>query len=156
LSIADYVDSVFFEKVTATGQLLQTYGGAKVINNILIYNQLVDNVASGVTYLRGRIKLKSGAIVYTDIIPVLTSGKHVIVFYPNPATRQSPLYYVLQQGIPSDSRLDLFDISGRLIKRYSSLPTQIDLSAFSPGIIIYKLISQENRTLETGKLVILK
>jgi hypothetical protein len=61
-----------------------------VINNNLIYNQLVNEVpAAGITYLRGRIKLKNGAVVYTDIIPVLTSGKKSILFYPNPVPEVS-------------------------------------------------------------------
>ncbi|HEX8334961.1 MAG TPA: S8 family serine peptidase, partial [Segetibacter sp.] len=79
LSVASYADSVYFEKVSSSGQLLQTYGGAKVINNNLIYTQLVAEVPSGITYLRGRIKLNSGAIVYTSVISVLTSGNKNIL-----------------------------------------------------------------------------
>jgi hypothetical protein len=131
LSIATYADSVYFEKVSSSGQLLQTYGGAKVINSNLIYSLLVYDVTSGVTYLRGRIKLNSGAIVYTDIIPVLTSGKKNIVFYPNPVNRSSALHYVLQQGVPASSQLQLFDIYGRLLKSFSSMPDKIDVSGFS-------------------------
>ncbi|MCW3090641.1 MAG: C-terminal target protein [Ferruginibacter sp.] len=154
LSIATYADSVFFEKVTATGQLLQIYGGAPVSKNTLIYTLLVNEVSSGITYLRGRIKLKNGSVVYTDIIPVLTSGKNSIVFYPNPAKRNSSLHYVLQQGIPAGSQLQLFDVSGRLLKSFSSLPDNIDISAFAPGVLIYRLLGIDNQLLETGKVII--
>jgi hypothetical protein len=154
LSIATYADSVYFDKVSSSGQLLQTYGGAKVINSNLIYSLLVDDVASGITYLRGRIKLNSGAIVYTDILPVLTSGKKNIVFYPNPVNRSLALHYVLQQGVPASSQLQLFDIYGRLLKSFSSIPDKIDVSGFSLGVIIYKLLDSDNSILETGKLVI--
>ena len=154
LSAAGYADSVFFEKVTAGGQLLQTYGGAKVSGSVAIYSQLVNDVPSGVTYLRGRIKLKSGAIVYTDIIPVLTSGKQRILFYPNPSTRNRQLHYVLQQGISPNSQLQLFDMYGRMLKTFTSLPDNIDLSGLPAGVIVYKLLNEKNETLQTGKLVI--
>jgi hypothetical protein len=154
LSIATYIDSVFFEEVSAAGQLLQTYGSAKVINNNLVYTQLVDQLPSGITYLRGRIKLKGGAIVYTDIVSVLTSGNKNVLFYPNPARRNMPLKYVLQQGVPTGSRLQFFDAYGRLLKSFPSMPDQIDISAFAPGLVIFKLLDRENRTLETGKLII--
>jgi hypothetical protein len=154
LSVATYVDSIFFEEVSAAGKLLQTYGSTKVINNNLIYNQLVDGVPSGVTYLRGRMKIKGGATVYTDIISVLTSGKKHVLFYPNPARRNMPLKYVLQQGLPTAIELQLFDEFGRLLKSFSSMPDELDISAFAPGLVIYKLMDSENRALETGKLII--
>ncbi|HLL42845.1 MAG TPA: hypothetical protein VK369_06875, partial [Segetibacter sp.] len=154
LSVATYVDSIFFEEVSAAGKLLQTYGSTKVINNNLIYNQLVDGVPSGVTYFRGRMKIKGGATVYTDIISVLTSGKKHVLFYPNPARRNMPLKYVLQQGLPTGIGLQLFDEFGRLLKSFSSMPDQLNISAFAPGLVIYKLMGSENRTLETGKLII--
>ncbi len=156
LSAARYVDSIYFELVTATGQLQFTYGSAKVIGNNLIYNQLVNNLSSGITYFRGRIKLKAGRIVYTDIINVLTSGQHPIVFYPNPSDGSNPINYVLKQGIPAYSRLQLFDMTGRLLKDISSLPDKIDISAFPSGILIYRLIGSNNDILDRGKIIIIQ
>jgi len=153
LSVAGYADSIFFEKVTATGQFLQSYGSIKA-TSALVYSQLVDEVSSGITYVRGRMKLKNGATVYTDVVPVLTSGKQNIWFYPNPATTNAVLSYVLRQGISTDSQLQLFDATGRLLKSYASMPDRIDLSGFAPGVLIYKLINSEKKMLETGKLVI--
>lgn len=154
LSVATYADSVFFDEVTATGQFLQTYGGQKASNNSLHYTQMIVEVPAGITYFRSRIKLKNGAFVYTDIIPVLTSGKKSLLFYPNPASRTQPLNYVLQQGIPTSSKLQLFDANGRLLKNYTSMPGTINISAFSPGVVIYKLLNSKNETLETGKIII--
>ncbi|RYZ28655.1 MAG: T9SS type A sorting domain-containing protein [Chitinophagaceae bacterium] len=154
LSVAGYADSVFFEKVTASGQLLQTYGGTNATNNTLIYSQLVNEVSGGITYLRGRIKLKNGEIVYTDIIPVLTSGSKNVWIYPNPAPANATVSYVLRQGVSVDSRLQLFDATGRLLKFYASMPDRINLSGFAPGVIIYKLVDSNDKILETGKLVI--
>lgn len=154
LSAANFVDSIYFERVTAQGVLLQTYRGLRVTGNDPQYTQFVNNLARGITYFRSKIKLKSGAIVYTDIISLLTSGKQNIVFYPNPASKKAPLKYVLMQGIPADNRIQFFDITGRMIKNFASLPTTIDITEFPTGILIYKLYNSNNKPLETGKLII--
>lgn len=153
LSAPVLVDSVFFERVTEQGALLQTYGGLQVSGNSL-YTQFADNLARGITYFRCKIKLKNGAVVYTDIISVLTSGKQNIVFYPNPVSKTATLNYVLMQGIPADNRIQFFDITGRLIRNYKSLPTKIDISNFPTGIVIYKIPGANDRALATGKLYI--
>jgi hypothetical protein len=152
----EYVDSVFFENVTASGQLLQNYGNAKVSQGTSVYSLLVNEVPSGTTYLRGRIKLKNGAVIYTEIVPVLTSGKKFIWFYPVPLQRNGELRFMLQQGIPSDNRLQFFDINGRLLRNYSSMPDKISTANFPPGLIFYKLLTLEGSTLETGKLLIIQ
>ena len=154
LSAAGYVDSIYFELVTATGQLLQTIGYIKSASNNNLYHQLANDVPSGTSYWRVRIKLKSGATVYTEIISVLTTGKRFILFYPNPSRRDDPLIYVLQQGIPTDSRLQLYDISGRVVKSFTELPDRINISKLPPGMLIYKLYSNDKKLLETGKLMI--
>jgi hypothetical protein len=156
LSAPSFVDSVFFERVSSQGMLLQTYGGKKVFNNSPLYDQFVSNLESGITYFRCKIKLKNGAIVYTDIISLLTSGTQKILFYPNPASKSAKLYYVMMQGISADKRIQFFDISGRLIRNFATLPTAFDLRDFPTGIIIYKLLGNNDRPLATGKLVIVK
>lgn len=153
LSISGYVDSIAFERVSPQGQLLQTYNTIKAGNSVL-YSQLAGNLQSGITYFRAKMKLKNGAIVYTDIISLLTSGKKNIVFYPNPASKKSGLHYVLMQGLAADNRIQFFDITGRLIRNYTSLPTVIDITTFPTGIIMYKLFDPNKRSLETGRLII--
>jgi Subtilase family len=155
LSAPGLVDSIFFEQVTASGQWLQTAGNTKVSASTGIYEQLVNNVPSGTSYWRVKIKLKNGVILFTEIISLLTTGKHFILFYPNPAGRNTLLTYTLQQGVPSDSRLQLLDINGRLLYNFSEMPGSIDASKLPPGLIIYKLFTSDNRLLETGKLILL-
>ncbi len=153
LSVAGYVDSVYFEEVMANGQLLQTYGGQRVSSSIIL-TQPVNQLKKGFTFFRGRIKLKSGAFVYTDIIDVLTSGKQSILFYPNPISKNKSLQYIIQQGIPSDVQFQLFDINGRMILNYKSIPKTINLTKVNTGIYIYKIM-KNNKQLETGKIVVL-
>lgn len=153
LSSPSYVDSVFFEQLSLSGQLLRVVGSSQVNSNA-IYEQLVTDLPACTTYWRVRLKMKSGAVVYTETIEVLTSGKRFILFYPNPVKRNTALHYMLQQGIPVDSKLLFFDVAGRLVKSYTSIPDNIDLSSFAAGLIIYKLYSSNGRLLETGKLVL--
>jgi Subtilase family len=154
LSITKNIDSIAFEKVTQQGQLLQTYGKLKVIDNTLLYNQLENELDRGITYFRGKIILKNGTVVYTDIVSVITSGNKNIIFYPNPVNTGTPLKYVLKQGLPGDTQLQLFDISGRMIKNYTSIPTTIDISKLPIGMVIYKLLDKNGGLVETGKLII--
>jgi len=154
LSAASFVDSIYFERVSPQGGLLQTYGGIQVTNTNPQYSQFVNNLARGIMYFRAKIKLTNGTIVYTDIISLLTSGRQNIVFYPNPVSKRGALKYVLMQGIPADNRIQFFDMAGRMIKNFLSLPTVIDISKFPTGILIYKLYSSNNKPLETGKLII--
>jgi Subtilase family len=154
LSAPSFVDSIYFEGVTPQGTLRQTYSGVKVLPGTTQYLQFVTNLARGNNYFRAKIKLKNGAIIYTEIISLLSSGKDMIVFYPNPARRNGSLNYVLMQGIPADNRIQFFDVTGRMIRNFASMPTNIDLSNFPTGIVIYKLFGADNKPVQTGKLVI--
>lgn len=149
----EFIDSIYFEQVSASGTMLQVYGSEKVSGNTTVFNQSANNLTSGVTYFRARIKLKSGGIVYTDVISVLTSGRQQIVFYPNPVNGND-LSYVLKQGTFADSKLKIYDMTGRLIKDFSSLPEKINMSGFPAGIYVYKLISVSDKILTTGKIVV--
>jgi hypothetical protein len=154
LSIASYTDSVYFERVTSSGQLLEIFGGQKTNSSTTIYNQFTNPLNVGVTYLRARIKLKNGQTVYTDIIQVLASGSKQILFYPNPANSNTDLNYILQQGTAADNPLQLFDISGRLVKSFAMLPASISTKGLAAGVYIYKLLNRDKAIIETGKLVI--
>jgi hypothetical protein len=154
LSEVAHVDSIFFGQVSAAGVWLADKGSAKVITGNRIYRQPVIDVPAGVSYWRARIKLKDGSILYTDVISVLTTGTRYIRFYPNPVNRNATLNFVLRQGTGSDSRLQIFDISGRLLRSYSEMPNNINIAGLAAGVLIYKLYSFDGQLLETGKLSI--
>jgi Subtilase family len=156
LSAPAYADSVFFEQVTGNGQLLKTYDGSKVLPGQFFYRQLVSQPEGGTIYLRARVLLKTGQYVYTDIISLLSSGRKMILFYPNPANRNNTLNYILRQGIPASVSLQFFDTSGRLLKSYASIPNKIEISTMPRGIVIYRLLSSNNKIVEIGKLNIWK
>lgn len=154
LSAPGYVDSVYFERVTANGEVVETYGGSKVNALVDIYNYVVENVLPGTTYLRGKIIMKNGGPMYTNIVSVLTTGSKYIRFYPNPAKRTLPLQRSILQGVATDTRLQFFDSYGRLVKNFTSLPDKINITGFPKGLVFYRLIGDDNKTLETGKIIV--
>ena len=154
ISALQYIDSIYFEEVSPSGNLIKTYGAAKVVNGTNIYYQNGFIEKSGLTYFRAKIKLKSGAIVYTDIVSVLTTGKQKILFYPNPASVSSGLQYVLQQGLDINNAIQFYDATGRYIKGYKTIPNKFDVSVFPKGVIFYKFLNNDFKVLETGKFLI--
>jgi hypothetical protein len=154
LSAPSYVDSLIFEQVTAGGQLIRVVGRQNADDLNFLYHQLVSEVPKGNSYWRVTIRLKSGAVILTNIISILTSGQRYIVFYPNPVTRSGTLNYVLRQGTAFESRLQLFDGVGRLIRDYTELPGTINTSLLPQGLMYYRLTTKDGVVLETGKLII--
>ncbi len=149
-----YLDSIYYERVTPQGNLLQQYAGQKIQLNTSLYKLLVNDLQSGNTYFRARIKLKNGTIVYTEIIEVLTSGKRKLLFYPNPVSKQGVLNIVLQQGLPVNSRLQFFDTMGRLIFSKEVQSNTLKISKLPAGVLHYRLLNKANNTLETGKVMV--
>ncbi|HUR65423.1 MAG TPA: S8 family serine peptidase [Chitinophagaceae bacterium] len=156
LSAPGYVDSLFFEQVSSNGQLIKNHGSIKVNSSSSLYDQFINEVPGGTSYWRVRIKLKSGAVVYSEIVSVLTSGTRYILFYPNPSRRTNSMVYNLKQGVPPDSRLQFFDISGRMLRDFTELPGIIKANSLPAGMLIYKLLTREGQLLETGKLLLLQ
>jgi hypothetical protein len=149
-----YLDSIYFEKVTPQGVVIAQYAGQKVNLNTTLYNALVSNLNNGTTYFRAKIKLKSGAIVYTEIIQVLSSGKRKILFYPNPVVKNGILNLVLEQGVPINSGLQIFDSMGRLVFSKVLQSNTISINSLPAGILYYKLLDIDRNTIETGKILV--
>ena len=153
LGLPAYVDSIFFEQVTLNGQVIKSYDGKKVTAGIATYTQTENDPPPGTSYWRAKLKLKDGRIIYTENISVQTSGRRYVIFYPNPVSRNGTLNYIMQQGVPPGSRLAFYDAAGRFLKSYFQ-SDPINISTLPAGVIMYKLITNDNKVLETGKLVI--
>lgn len=149
----DYIDSLFFEKLNSSGQVMTTGNGIKASAGQTLYTQDWSGLSNGANLFRAKIKLKNGAVVYSNVIAVLTSGDRYIYFYPNPAVTSSQLSYITRPGLPGDVTLMLFDLNGRLLRRYEGLPNKIDLSLLPRGVIVYQLLDINHRKLEGGKII---
>lgn len=156
LSTNRFVDSVSFEVVSAVGVLVKEIGVFKSSTTSLTYTQTVKDLPGGTNYFRAKIKLITGQVVYTNIISILISGSKLILFYPNPVVGDNALNYLLQQGVPGDCSLLLFDASGRLLREFIAIPPKIDISGLQAGVLFYKLIYPDKSKTETGKIVILR
>jgi hypothetical protein len=154
LSTTSGVDSIFFERVTTDGNFLQSLGSMQASIHQLEYVKRSEERIAGTIYIRARIRLKSGVFVYTDIIEVLSSGSKNILFYPNPVRQSSRLSYIMKQGISPDCRLQIFDLFGRTVRQYISLPTSIDVSGLLPGTYIFKISDRSGKQIEITKQVI--
>jgi hypothetical protein len=149
-----YLDSIYFEKVTPQGVVISQYAGQKINLNTALYNALVSNLNNGATYFTAKIKLKNGSIVYTETIEVLTSGKRKILFYPNPVVKKGTLNLVLEQGVPVNSGLQIFDAMGRLVFSKVLQSNTISINSLPSGILYYKLLDIDRNTIETGKILV--
>jgi hypothetical protein len=154
LSTIRNVDSIYFEQVEATGQLIQVAGRTRPFQNTFVYDQEVKSLQAGNSYFRVCILMANGQKHYTEIISIRTSGRKAILFYPNPVSRNGMVAFSLQQGISYGSRLQIFDTSGRLLKQYTSLPNRFDFSRLPAGVLIYRLLTEDGKQIETGKLVV--
>ncbi len=154
LSAVNYIDKISFEEVTEQGVLLQQLATQTAMAGKFLYEQTTAKLKAGISYFRVKIYLKSGAVVYTDILSLLTSGGDIARFYPNPASKKNAVNIVLEQGFPATSMLQFYDISGRLLRTFKYIPASLDLSSFSNGLLIYKIITPENTLLQTGKILL--
>ena len=153
LSAPAYTDSIYYEWIGAGGQLLRVVAAAKT-GSSFEYHYQVKDIPQGTSYWRARIRLRSGAMVYTEIISVLSSGQKKILFYPNPASREAPMNWVLQQGTPASSRLQLFDMGGHKLADYPELPPSLNLRGLAKGYYVYKLLGSNGSLMETGKILL--
>lgn len=154
LSTLANIDSIGFEKISPGGQLIQSFSASEILPGQLLYHHVINGLTAGNHYFRVCIRLKNGLSIYTDIAQVLVSGQQLILFYPNPANRAVPLKYILQQGILQGSTgLLLYDAAGRLLADHASIPDLLDISGFSPGIYVYRLI-RSGKAAEIGKILV--
>lgn len=156
LELSDWqqVDTVFFEEVNKNGTYVQTFGSLGIQKNNFIYLWQQNNLNSGTTYFRARIRLKNKTDVFTSISYVITSGSENIIVYPNPANRNSELYIKIMQGVPIESSLQILDAYGTIQKTVEANNNSIMLQGLMHGIYFFRLVHPNGKLLQTGKLII--
>ena len=101
----------------------------------------------------------SGARLTTATAPanLAIDNANTVTVFPNPAS--SELYVMCNVDTESDVKLNLYDISGRLLKTETLINTKesqkIDMHDLMNGVYLYKIINN-NTAIKTGKIIILK
>jgi hypothetical protein len=154
LSTTAYIDSISFERISVNGSVLQTYGGRTVINNEFVYTQTADYIPAGLHYFRARIKLSSGAIIYSDRVSIISSGENSLWVYPNPINGVGTLNYFLRnQG--QYFQLQLMLINGQILKQWEvAFSGTVRLPFLSTGIYFMRLVDANGRIAGATKLVV--
>ena len=78
------------------------------------------------------------------------------MFYPNPASVASGLQFLLAQGLDINNAIQFFDVNGKYLKGYKTIPNKIDVNIFPTGMIFYKLLDANFKVIETGNFIIVK
>ncbi|MCC6286880.1 MAG: T9SS type A sorting domain-containing protein [Chitinophagaceae bacterium] len=97
----------------------------------------------GINYYRIKQTDKDGAYTFSKIVNVNINAAGVARLTPNPANN----YFVLK-GILKAEKIDVFNISGQLVKQWTSVAgnQQLNISNLQPGIYIIKVIADKNET----------
>lgn len=154
LSFPQAVQQVIFEEVSSGGQVIQRYDPVAVGNNIFCRKE-IDILNKGLHFFRAKLILANGQTVYTNIIEILTSGNEAILFYPNPLPAGAALNYIVQAGVSGDSQLCFYNAQGQFVKKYKGLPNTFYFNYLPKGLLLYRLIDTNGKTIATGKLLIL-
>ncbi len=154
LSTPAYLDSIYFETLDKNGNVLVRHPSQKVGNTSLFYSYNIKGLSAGLHYFRAVLKPKSGGLIYTESNSVLISGSAVVRFYPNPTRKGVLLKRVVLQGISPDKAIQFFTLNGLYIRGFNAIPDLLDTRLFPTGIVIYRVLDDSGKTLETGKILI--
>lgn len=154
LSTTAGVDSISFERITAGGQVLQSYGSRHITGSLLVHLQTVTGLPSGISYFRARIRLANGAVVYSDIATVLTSGDRSLLVYPNPLRSGSTVNYFLRNQ-SQYFRLQLLNAAGQHIKEWEvAFSGTIQLPVLTAGVYILRLVDLQGKPAGYTRLMV--
>lgn len=109
--------------------------------------------AGGNTY-RVMIVLKNGTVIYSDQQTIFYLGKSIYLMYPNPV-KQGADVYLINRYYDGNLNADLYDITGRLIKRINlqNASNIISTSGLQCGIYLLEY-HDGSKKLGIDKLVI--
>jgi len=145
--------------------------GAEVPSFETISGSFAINLLASYEFL----SLRSDQTIYCDFIKIGTDIERILGLgsssgriekenlklenHPNPVKSHTNICYTLKEDGPS--RIELFDLNGKLVKSYANLNPmagchflEVDVSEMNAGIYYYRLT--QNRSSQTRKLVISK
>lgn len=119
-----------------------------------LYSYTDSALQQGVNAYRIKIELAGGRVVYSQVETIYYTGDKLYVFYPNPVSRQQSLF-VINRFMDGSLYASLYDIAGRLVKRYS-LPQPVNEVYIKdiPAGVYLLLFNDGSKKLGVEKLVV--
>jgi uncharacterized repeat protein (TIGR03803 family) len=117
-------------------------------NNINAYTATDNSPVNGVNYYRLKCIDKNGAYRYSSILKADFTKKHLVSIIPNPARD-----FIIVNGADHFKRMELLDISGKLVKRFEkSNNNRYNINGLPQGVYLLQFINGDERQVE--KIVI--
>lgn len=153
LSFLIAVDSMVFEKVTASGALIRSVARAIPVAGRFIYISFDNSPVSGINYYRAKI-WTGGRFVYTETVFVIHNGEKLVLIYPNPAARGQTINFMIKENV-GGATLQVADMMGRVMGNYPfNVSVEIKTGAWSSGVYLYRLLNTKGEVTATGKFII--
>jgi hypothetical protein len=111
---------------------------AKNDENGAAYSFTDENLRSGTYNYRIKETDIDGTNDYTQIVSVLVNTCNHTAVYPNPTTA----ILELKTDGDRETPVTVFDINGRIIKEYTSIPESIDLATYPAGVYSLRIGEQ--------------
>jgi hypothetical protein len=133
---------------SADGQKFEDIGSIVAQNGPLSKNYAFEDQkpSKGLNYYRLKINEEDGTFKYSKVQSAVIGGKGEVSVSPNPTTGLIQL-----KNADSLESLEVYDLSGRLVRQFSNNNTQLDISDLAKGI--YQLTIKANGTVSFAKVV---
>jgi hypothetical protein len=170
-----YIKNFLADLIGGTAELQLALGSEYNVNNIVIekqvngvftnrqsitpslatlYSYTDSALQQGVNAYRIKIELAGGRVVYSQVETIYYTGDKLYVLYPNPVSRQQNLF-VINRFMDGSLYASLYDMAGRLVKRYS-LPQPVNevyIKDIPAGVYLI-LFNDGSKKLGVQKLVV--
>jgi len=154
LSIPSLTDSIVFEKIFPINNDQKKISATIVEGLSSLYTATDNNPLPGLNSYRARIYTKTGSVVFTNIVSIISNAGENIWLYPNPARSGERIQFKLRD-ISIGNQIQLFNANGQLLK---SIPIgsagNLSTSGWPPGSYLYRIIQADQTILITGKIII--
>lgn len=120
----------------------------------------VDHTAKSSTVYNYRLKIvnKDGKIEYSKTVVVRTKANQMgggVYTFPNPVTTSVDVR-IDDKLLPSTAKIQISDMSGRLLLSTSAPNSKVDLSSLTPGVYTLKVVITTNGITQNATTKIIK
>lgn len=102
-------------------------------------------LSQGIQYYRLQLRLINGAVVYSEVVPVIHFTSLPVVVFPNPVAQSGPLNIINSE--PGRYYIEIIDLQGRKIKEYrlNSQEEQIFPRFLRAGVYFIRILNSEGK-----------